>query len=42
MEVPYLSLGLTLSGIIVSGMIWIWLATKAALRGQLIQSLRNE
>lgn len=42
MDVPYLSLGLTLSGIIVSGMIWIWLATKAALRGQLIQSLRNE
>jgi ABC-type antimicrobial peptide transport system permease subunit len=42
MELPYVSLGLTLLGMILSGMIWIWLAARAALRGQLIQSLRNE
>jgi ABC-type antimicrobial peptide transport system permease subunit len=41
-EVPYASLGLTLVGVLVSGVFWTWLATAAALRGRLLDGLRNE
>jgi ABC-type antimicrobial peptide transport system permease subunit len=40
--VPYQSLALTLGGVLVSGMVWTWLATWFALRGRLLDALRNE
>ncbi len=40
-ELPYLSLGLTLGAVLVSGMIWTWAATSLALRGELMAALRN-
>jgi ABC-type antimicrobial peptide transport system permease subunit len=39
---PYLSLSLTLLALFASGVAWIWIATKAALRGSLLGSLRQE
>jgi hypothetical protein len=41
-NVPYLRLGLTLSTVLISGLLWTWLATRAALRGRLLDGLRNE
>ena len=41
-EVPYLSLALTLIGVLLSGALWTWLATLAALRGRVLDALRNE
>lgn len=41
-EVPVLSLGLTLLAVLVNGTLWTWLATRAALRGRLLDALRNE
>jgi len=41
-EVPWLSLALTLLAVLVSGFIWTWGATALALRGPLLQALRNE
>jgi ABC-type antimicrobial peptide transport system permease subunit len=40
-QVPYLSLALTLGGVLASGVIWTWLATRLALRGKLLDALRN-
>ena len=40
-ELPYLSLTVTLGAVLVSGMIWTWAATSLALRGELIEALRN-
>jgi hypothetical protein len=40
-ELPYFSLAATLGAVLVSGMIWTWAATSLALRGELIESLRN-
>ncbi|MBI3850969.1 MAG: FtsX-like permease family protein [Verrucomicrobia bacterium] len=40
--IPYLSLALTLAAVLVNGMIWTWLATRFALRGSLLDALRNE
>ena len=40
-ELPYLSLGLTLGAVLASGMIWTWAATSLALRGELLEALRN-
>jgi len=39
---PYTSLSLTLFAIALSGMIWILVTTKLALRGNLLGALRNE
>jgi ABC-type antimicrobial peptide transport system permease subunit len=39
---PYLSLGLTLAAVAVTGLAWTWLATRLALRGPLLAALRNE
>ncbi|MBN2505279.1 MAG: ABC transporter permease [Verrucomicrobia bacterium] len=36
------TLGLTLAGVLASGWIWTWVASWFALRGPLIQALRNE
>ncbi len=41
-EIPYLSLSLTLGAILVSGIFWTYLAARAALRGKLLEALRNE
>jgi len=41
-EVPYASLGLTLAAVCISGTLWTWIATAFALRGRLLDALRNE
>ncbi|MBD3183640.1 FtsX-like permease family protein [Candidatus Poribacteria bacterium] len=41
-EIPYLSLSLTLLGILVSGVLWTWLASRLVLRSPLLNALRNE
>lgn len=41
-DVPYFSLALTLSAVVLSGLLWTWLATILALRGPLLNALRNE
>jgi hypothetical protein len=40
--IPYASLTLTIAVIILSGIAWIYLATSFALKGPLIDALRNE
>jgi len=40
--VPYLSLALTLGAVFISGAVWTWIATALALRGRLLDALRNE
>ena len=40
-DLPYFSLTLTLGAVLVSGMLWTWAATSLALRGELIDALRN-
>lgn len=39
--VPYRSLGLTLAAVLANGWLWTWLATQLALRGRLLDALRN-
>jgi hypothetical protein len=41
-EVPYYSLILIIAAIIISGVIWIWIAAVFALAGNLLEALRNE
>jgi len=41
-ELPWLSLGLTLAAVLVNGALWTWAATRFAVRGDLLQALRNE
>lgn len=41
-ELPVVSLGWTLGGVLASGLGWTWLATVTALRGNLLPALRNE
>jgi ABC-type antimicrobial peptide transport system permease subunit len=41
-EVPYFSLAMTIVAIAVSGAVWIWLAGVFALRGEMLEALRNE
>jgi ABC-type antimicrobial peptide transport system permease subunit len=40
--VPVRSLAALLGGVLLSGMIWTWLATWLALRGKLLDALRTE
>lgn len=40
--VPYMSLTLTVAGIAVSGVVWIWIATTFALSGGMLDALRSE
>ncbi len=41
-QIPYLSLALTVTAILVSGLGWIWLAATFALKGDLLDGLRDE
>ncbi len=41
-RVPFISLGLTIIMIAISGLFWIWLAGSVALKGDLLEGLRNE
>jgi putative ABC transport system permease protein len=41
-QLPYFSLGLTLAAILANGFAWTWFATHLALRGNLLNALRNE
>jgi ABC-type antimicrobial peptide transport system permease subunit len=41
-ELPYGSLGLTLAGVLGSGVFWTWLASRWSLRGELLPALRRE
>jgi putative ABC transport system permease protein len=40
--IPYISLIVTMLAVFISGLIWTWLATKLALRSELLPALRNE
>jgi len=42
MELPMRSLGITLAAVLANGMLWVWLSTWWALRGDLLAALRNE
>jgi len=41
-QLPYVSLAATLGAVLVSGALWTWLATWLALRGRLLDALRND
>ncbi len=41
-QIPYASLALTLGAVLLNGLVWTWLATRLALRGKLLDALRNE
>jgi ABC-type antimicrobial peptide transport system permease subunit len=41
-QLPYGSLALTLAAVSLNGLLWTWLATGYALRGNLLAALRNE
>jgi len=41
-RVPFGSLALTLAAVLANGVLWTWLATAAALRGNLLAALRSE
>ncbi len=41
-RVPYVGLAVTVLGIAASGGFWVWLASSLALRGPLLDALRNE
>jgi ABC-type antimicrobial peptide transport system permease subunit len=41
-ELPWLTLGLTLTLVLTNGFVFTWLATRFALRGDLLAALRNE
>jgi putative ABC transport system permease protein len=42
MQLPYGSLAVTLGAVLLNGLLWTWLATRYALRGNLLAALRNE
>jgi ABC-type antimicrobial peptide transport system permease subunit len=41
-HLPFGSLALTLAAVLLNGLLWAWLATRYALRGNLLAALRNE
>jgi len=41
-EIPFVSVGITLGAVLLNGALWTWIATKFALRGNLLSALRNE
>jgi ABC-type antimicrobial peptide transport system permease subunit len=41
-QVPYVSLAVTVTGIALSGAVWVWIAGALALRGRLLDALRHE
>ena len=42
LHLPFQSLALTLLAVLANGALWTWVATKMALRGNLLAALRNE
>lgn len=41
-EIPYASLAITLFAVLLNGALWTWVATQLAMRGRLLDALRNE
>jgi len=41
-RLPLISLAITIGAVFIAGLIWTWLAVTLAVRGQLLESLRNE
>ena len=41
-QLPYRSLALTLAAVVLNGALWTWVAMRFALRGNLLDALRNE
>jgi putative ABC transport system permease protein len=41
-QLPYASLAVTLAAVFANGLVWTWFATRYALRGNLLEALRNE
>jgi len=41
-QLPFASLAVTLAAVLLNGLVWTWLATRVALRGNLLAALRNE
>jgi ABC-type antimicrobial peptide transport system permease subunit len=41
-EIPYVSLAVTVGAVLLSGLLWTWLASLVALRGRLLDALRND
>lgn len=41
-QLPVASLGLTLAAVLVNGALWTWVATRYAVRGDLLAALRND
>jgi ABC-type antimicrobial peptide transport system permease subunit len=41
-QLPMISLATTLVAILLNGLLWTWLATRFAVRGDLLRALRNE
>jgi hypothetical protein len=41
-RIPFQSLGWTVAAVLASGGLWTWVATRLALRGRLVDALRNE
>ncbi|HMP83597.1 MAG TPA: ABC transporter permease [Verrucomicrobiota bacterium] len=41
-QMPYISLAITLCAVLANGALWTWVATKLAVRGDLLAALRNE
>ena len=41
-QLHYAALGATLAGVLGSGLVWTWIATRLAMRGQLLGALRGE
>lgn len=41
-QLPASSLAMTLCAILLNGLLWTWLATRVAVRGDLLKALRNE
>ncbi|MCU0789406.1 MAG: ABC transporter permease [Verrucomicrobia bacterium] len=41
-QLPYATLVPTLLLVLLNGLIWTWVATRVALRGNLLEALRNE
>ena len=41
-ENQFIALIATLAGVFVSGLAWTWVATRLALRGEMLKALRNE
>jgi hypothetical protein len=41
-QLPYASLAITLAAVLLNGAWWTWVATRFAVRGDLLAALRND